>query len=132
MPQKKRLRKVRVTLDLELDESLLADLAVEAMQTRKSVSALIRDRLLSAVHITERPEGTARKKRVTTVGRARIPRGGGPAYHVRDFAHLFNQPPPGQKPYRGSGRPPEWLIQAIEDEIAAGRYPAQSSDSDLS
>ena len=39
---------------------------------------------------------------------------------VSDFAHLFNSAPAGQRAYRGSGRPPKWLLALIEKEIAAG------------
>jgi hypothetical protein len=104
-----RMRRISITVEIEIPEYEFADLAEEALQTGKDLRRLIAARY-----------GATRRSRAPGA-RLSAP---GPAAAakpvVSDFAHLFNSAPAGQRAYRGSGRPPKWLLALIEKEIAAG------------
>jgi len=119
------MRRVSVTLDVDIPEGTLADLAEEALQTGANLNLLIARRYLDG----QLGYSSARQQASMSGRRGAAARGQHPrrprsvaevrGYRVADYPHLFNLAPPGQRPYRGSGRPPQWLRDLVEAEIAA-------------
>jgi len=116
-------RRIRITLDVE--DGVLADLAEEAIKSGADLNRLIVTRYLAGKLAGAEGADTAeRKRRGRRAGKqtGRVGTGKRP-YAVRDFPHLFHLAPPGQNPYRGSGRPPQWLLNLIEEELRTGKPP---------
>lgn len=98
-----RMRRISITVEIEIPESEFADLAEMALTTGKDLRQLIAARY-----------GASRRKQPALRGS-----GSGPKVNVAAYKHLYDQAPPGERPYRGSGRPPKWLIERIEAETGS-------------
>lgn len=117
-------RRIRITLEVEIPDSALADLAEEALRTGTDLNRLIASRYLEGSLSTAAKAQAAATRRTRGAGsRGRRRSQSTRPYEVRDFPHLFHRAPEGQKPYRGSGRPPQWLLDLIEEEIRSGKTP---------
>lgn len=119
------MRRVSVKLDVDIPEGTLADLAEEALQTGANLNLLIaRQYLDGQLGYSAARQQASMSERSVPAARGQHPRRPRSVaeirgYRVGDFPHLYNLAPPGQRPYRGSGRPPQWLRDLIEAEIAA-------------
>ena len=95
-----RMRRISITVEIEIPESEFADLAEHALITGKDLRQLIAARYST---------GYRRRSAQTDTGSA-------DKVNVGAYKHLYDQAPPGERPYRGSGRPPKWLVDRIRDE----------------
>lgn len=96
-----RMRRISITVEIEIPESEFADLAEEALATGRDLRQLVAARY-----------GSMRRSRTVRSASSTEPK-----INVSDYKHLYNQAPAGQQPYRGSGRPPKWLLDRIKQEI---------------
>lgn len=119
-------RRVIISIEVDVPEATLADLAQQSLETGVELSALIAARYaggtlnVASARAQEASEPAAVRKSPKRKKAWKKPARG---YEVRDFAHLFGQAPEGQKPYCGSGRPPTWLLRLIEAELSASAKP---------
>jgi len=98
-----KMRRVSITVEIEIPETEFADLAEEALQTGRDLRQLIAARF-----------GAGRRHRQASASAQSSAK-----INVADYAHLFDQAPEGQRAYRGSGRPPKWLLDRIQQETAS-------------
>jgi len=98
-----RMRRVSLTVDIEIPESEFADLAAKALETGGDLRSMLAARYL--VRPGDRAAASSRA-------------GAAPPYRVGDFRHLYGKAPSGAAPYRGIGRPPAWLHALITEELA--------------
>lgn len=132
------MRRVKVSVEIEIPEDALANLAEEALNTGVELSKLIADRYLTVrAARTPEPVPSAPEPQAEQAGRRRTTRRRGAkqrksesrrSYAVRDFPHLFHRNPEGERPYRGSGRPPQWLLNLIEEELRQGAARQQPAE----
>jgi hypothetical protein len=99
-----RMRRVSISVEIEIPETEFADLAEEALLTGRDLRQLIAARYATGRRGRIRTGATPMERRV----------------NVSDYRHLFDQAPPGERPYRGSGRPPRWLLDRIQQEQQSG------------
>ncbi len=95
-----RMRRISITVEIEIPESEFADLAEQALVTGRDLRQLIAARY-----------GAPRRSRAATSSSGTASR-----INVGDYKHLYDQAPAGERPYRGSGRPPKWLLDRIRAE----------------
>ena len=98
-----KMRRISITVEIEIPESEFADLAEEALTTGKDLRQLIAARYGAARRTKASRSSSAAESQI----------------NISDYRHLFDQAPPGRVPYRGSGRPPQWLLDRIRQETGA-------------